>query len=150
MIAGRRHHEQPQARPGRPGIDLLDDVERIGDVGAAPAGARTGDLEVAPGRRAPPAHPDAGRLHVEAAPGLMLGQDAGDVVIDDDHLIDMRPCHCLANMPTVAEPQPTRMRVSSTPSMMGAVPALTIDRRAAIDGELDRLAVAQRQHACRR
>ncbi len=34
--------------------------------------------------------------------------------------------HCCAKMPTVAEPQPTRMRSSSRPSTMGALPACTI------------------------
>ena len=34
--------------------------------------------------------------------------------------------HCLANMPIVAEPQPTRMRSSSLPLMIGALPACTI------------------------
>ena len=38
----------------------------------------------------PAAHADAGRPHVENAARLMLGQDAGDVIVDDDHFIDMR------------------------------------------------------------
>ena len=33
------------------------------------------------------------------------------------------PCHCFANMPMVAEPQPTRMRSSLTPSITGGAPA---------------------------
>ena len=33
------------------------------------------------------------------------------------------PCHCCANIPTVAEPQPARMRCSSTPLTTGARPA---------------------------
>ena len=90
MIAGGRNHQQAQARPCRFGVDLLDDVARIGDVGAAPARARIGNLEVTPRRRAPPAHPDAGRFHVEDAPRLMFGEDAGDMIIDDDDFIDMR------------------------------------------------------------
>src|SRR5258708_30619597 len=35
------------------------------------------------------------------------------------------PSHCLANMPIVAEPQPTRMRSSCTPSTTGGLPAWT-------------------------
>ena len=35
------------------------------------------------------------------------------------------PCHCLANMPIVAEPQPTRMRSSATPLTIGGYPACT-------------------------
>ena len=37
-----------------------------------------------------------------------------------------RPRHCDANMPIVAEPQPTRMRCSSLPSITGGLPASTI------------------------
>src|SRR6266403_1313531 len=35
------------------------------------------------------------------------------------------PCHCFANMPMVAEPQPTRMRSSGTPFTIGGYPACT-------------------------
>ena len=89
ILAGGRGEEQAQAGPGHGGVDLLDDRQRVGDVGAAPAEPRIGDLEVAPRRRFAPAHADAGRRHVEAAAGLMLGQHAGDVVVDDDHLVDL-------------------------------------------------------------
>ena len=50
---------------------------------------RIGDLEIAPRRRPRPAHANAGGPHVEETAGLMLGQDAGDVVVDDDDLVDM-------------------------------------------------------------
>ncbi len=53
------------------------------------------------------------------------------------------PCHCLANMPMVAEPQPTRMRSSVTPLTTGALARLHHHGRAAVDRELDRLAVAE-------
>src|SRR3546814_4261672 len=43
MLAGGADHEQAQARPGDLGVDLLDDIERLADVGAAPAGARLGE-----------------------------------------------------------------------------------------------------------
>ena len=36
-----------------------------------------------------------------------------------------RPCHCLANMPMVAEPQPTRIRSSRAPSTRGGRPDWT-------------------------
>ena len=45
----------------------------------------------------------------------------------------------------VAEPQPTRIRSSATPSTTGGWPACDDDRGAAVDRELDRLAVAERQ-----
>ena len=34
-------------------------------------------------------------------------------------------CHCLANMPSAAEPQPTRMRSSRSPATTGARPDCT-------------------------
>ena len=37
-----------------------------------------------------------------------------------------RPAHWLANMPIAAEPQPTRIRVSGTPSTTGGRPAATV------------------------
>src|SRR5690348_11384582 len=68
--------------PGRAlfGVDLLDYGERVGDVGAAPAAPRLGHLEIASRRRLPAAHPDPRRLEPEETPGLVLGEDAGDVV----------------------------------------------------------------------
>ena len=48
-----------------------------------------GDLEVAAGRRSPPAHAHARGPHVEEAAGLVLGQDARDVVVDHDNLVRM-------------------------------------------------------------
>ena len=79
-------------RPGRApcfASQRLDDRERIGDVGAAPARAGVGDLEVAARRRLAAAHADPGRRHVEELAGLVLGEDAGDVVVDDDDLVDV-------------------------------------------------------------
>ena len=48
-------------------------------------------------------------------------------------------------MPMVAEPQPTRMRCSVTPSTTGARPAWTVTVAPSSIGELDRLAVAERE-----
>ena len=48
-------------------------------------------------------------------------------------------------MPTVARPQPTRMRVLGVPSTIGARAGLHDDAVAAIDRHLDRFRVAQLQ-----
>src|SRR5262249_3832795 len=86
---GGADHEQAQTGPSRLGIDLLDDGQRIGDVGAPPTQTGIGDLEIAARRRLAPAHADASRLHLEEAARLMLSQHAGDVVVDDDDLVGM-------------------------------------------------------------
>jgi hypothetical protein len=74
----------------------------------------------------------------------VLGQHAGDVVVHHDHLVDMAE-PLLAKMPTVAEPQPTRMRSSGLPLTIGARPAWTVTPCTASMVELDRLAAAERQ-----
>ncbi len=84
-----RGQQQAQPGPGGLRVDALDDGKRVGDVGAAPADAGMRHLEVAAGRGAAAAHADAGRRHAEALAGLVLGQHAGDVVIDHDHLIHL-------------------------------------------------------------
>src|SRR3546814_11182037 len=81
MLAGGADHEQAQARPGDLGVDLLDDIERLADVGAATAGARPGDLEVADGRRAAHTHSNTARPHAGEFPRLVLGHHAYDVVV---------------------------------------------------------------------
>jgi len=48
----------------------------------------------------------------------MFREHAGDVIVDHDNVIDLA-VPLLANMPMVAEPQPTRIRSSVTPLMMG-------------------------------
>ena len=50
MLPGGGHHEQAQAGPGHSRVPALDDGQRIGNVCAAPAGARVGHLKVAPRR----------------------------------------------------------------------------------------------------
>ena len=60
-------------------------------------------------------------------PRLVLGQHAGDVVVDHDHLVDMARATAGANMPMVAEPQPTRMRSSGAPLTIGAPAGLHDD-----------------------
>ena len=124
LLAGGRDHEQGQAGAGAAlaGLEGGEDLERVGEAGAAPAGAGLGDAEVAAGGRAVAPDADAGRLPAEHLAGLVLGDDAGDVVVDDDDLVD-EAAPLAANMPMVAEPQPTRMRCSVTPSTIGGRPA---------------------------
>src|SRR3546814_12508594 len=90
MLAGGADHQQAQARPGDLGVDLLDDIERLAAVGAAPAGARLGDLEVASGRGAATTHTNTTRPPVDAFPRLVRSQQAGAVSLDHAYL------HCVA------------------------------------------------------
>src|SRR3546814_10641021 len=138
MLAGGADHEQAQARPGDLGVDLLDDIERLADVGAAPAGARLGDLEVAAGRGAAPTHPTAARPHVEEFPRLVLGQHAGDVIVHHDHLL------CVAD-PLPGENADGSRPEADAPALPGTAvddrrPAgRTLEPRDSVDGELPRL-----------
>ena len=144
MLAGGRDHQELQAGPGLLGIDLLDDLQRVGDVGAAPAQAGLGDLEVAAGRRLAAAHADAGGLHVEEAAALVLAQHAGDVVVDHDHLVDMA-------LPLRREHADGGRAAAHAHALL----ARAVDHRrpvglhhhgrAVVDRKLDGLAVAERQ-----
>ena len=126
-------------RPGRAVfgsiLSMID--KRLGDVGAAPARAGIGDLEIAARRRFAAAHADAGRRHVEEAAGLVLGQHAGDVVVDDDHLVDMA-------VPLLGEDADRRRAAADAHALLAhAVDDRRLarphdDRRAAVDRELDR------------
>ncbi len=146
VLAGRRDHEQAQAGPRAVlRIPRLDDRERLGDVGAAPAGAGIGDLEVAARRRLPAAHLDAGRRHVEELAGLVLGQHAGDVVVDDDDLVDVAE-------PLLREDADRRRAAADAHALLldavddRRLVGLDDDARAAVDLQLDRLLVAERHH----
>ena len=56
------------------------------------------------------------------------------------------PSNWRAKMPTAAEPQPTRMRFSSTPLTIGGAPGLDHHAGAAVDDAFDRLLVAEQLH----
>src|SRR6185437_1858459 len=134
--AGRRDHEEAQARPRRLGIDALDDGQRVGDVGATPAGAGLGNAEITARRRFVTAHADAGRRDAEEAAGLVFAENAGDVVVDDDHLVDM-------TVPLLGEHADRRRAAADTHALLahavddGRSAGLNRQRRTAIDAELD-------------
>jgi hypothetical protein len=107
----------PALPPSRP---RPQDDQRILDIGAAPAGAGLGHLEIAPRRRAAALDLDAGRAQPAPCRPGVRSHHAGDVVVHHHHLVD-QPSHCEANMPMVAEPQPTRI----------ALPHAVDDRRLA-------------------
>ena len=142
LLAGGRDHQHRHAAPRDFRIEAGDDVQRIGNVGAAPAGSGLGDVEIAAGRGAAPLHLDAGVAHAKQLARLMLGQDAGDVVVDDDHFVDLVA-------PLLGE-HADRRRAAADPH---ALLELAVDdrrlaglhdhARAAVDDELDRLAVAE-------
>ena len=126
-------------------VDGVDNGQRIGNVGAAPAGAVPGDLEIASGRRFAAAHPDAGRLHVKELARLMLAKYAGDMVVDDDHLVGMA-------VPLLGE-HADGGRAAADPHAFfhhivdpRRLARLQQHLRAALDLQFGRLLVAQRQH----
>jgi hypothetical protein len=138
-----RHHQQ--RRPGQACFGSIFSMISSGSVTSvppqpvpAPPPGNSGPASTAA------AHADAGRLHVQQACRLVLGEHAGDVVVDHDHLVDM------------AEPLLARTcRWSPSRSRRACAPRHAVDDRrpaglhdhgrAAVDGELDRLRVAQRQ-----
>ena len=125
-------------------------VERVVDIGAAPAEAGIGDLEIAARRRAPAAHADAGGPHVEEAAGLVLASSTPVMWSSTTITSSTWPSHCWAKMPMVAEPQPTRMRSSASPLMTGALAGLHGESAPPSIVELDRALVAKVEHASRR
>ena len=145
LLAGGRDHEHGHAGAGAAlRLEGAEDLERVGDAGAAPAGARLGDAEVAAGGRAVALDADAGRLPAEHLAGLVLGDDAGDVVVDDDDLVD--------EAAPLAREHADRRRAAADPHPLlgdavddGRAAGLRDERRAAVDAELDRLAVAERE-----
>ena len=118
--------------------------------GAAPAGAGLGHLEIAAGRGAPALDLDAGVGNVRGTCPAWCSDSTPVMWSSTTTTSSTWPSHCWANMPMVAEPQPTRMRSSGTPLTIGGLPACDDDRGAAVDRQLDRLACAERQQRCRR
>ena len=57
------------------------------DIGPAPAEAGIRHLEVSARRGLSARVRGCRRAACQHAPGLVFGQDAGDVIVDDDHLI---------------------------------------------------------------
>src|SRR5690606_11651558 len=145
VLAGGRHHQQAQPRSCHLGIPAFDDRQRILDVRAAPAGTGAGNLEIAAWRRLAAADADARRRNVEAAAGLVFAEHAGDVVVDHDHFVD------------VPEPLPRedsdrrRAAADAHALLVDAVdarhaPGLDGQLRAALDLEIDGLAIAELHH----
>ena len=142
MLAGGRDHQHGQARPRLLRIERTQHRQRIGDLGAAPAGAGLGDLEITARRRAPALHLDAGVGNIEQLAGLMLAEHAGDVVVDHHDLIDLA-------LPLLGEhADGGRAAADPHPLFRHAVD----DRRiaglhhhggAAIDGQFHRLAIGE-------
>ena len=142
MLAGGRDHEQGEPRLCVFRIEGAKDRKRIGDIRPAPARAGLGDLKIAAGRRAPALHLDAGRRNVEHLARLMLRENAGDVIVDDDDLVDVP-------QPLLGE-HADRRRSAANPHPLFSKPVddrrragLDDDGLAAVDRELDRLSVRQ-------
>ena len=88
MFAGRADHKQSHFRPRDLGVEGFENRERILDVGPAPGRTRLGDAEIAAGSGAPTLHLDSRWDNAEQFASLMLGEDAGDVVVDHDDLVN--------------------------------------------------------------
>ena len=117
-------------------------VSGIGNPGTAPTGAGLGDLEITARRRTPSLHLDSGVGNIEQFAGLMFAQDAGDMVIHDDHFVDLA-------VPLLGE-HADRGRTAADPHPFlgdaiddGRITGLHHHAGAAVDGEFDRLAVTQ-------
>ena len=146
VLAGGRDHRAASGPGGRRAGPRTGRGWRAGSArrGAAPAAAGVGDAEVAAGGRAVAADADAGRAPVEDAAGLVLGDDAGDGVVDDDDLVDEA-------RPLAGEHADRRRAAADAHPGLGDA----VDHRraaggdgeagAAVDRELDRLARAERE-----
>src|SRR6266849_3816754 len=89
LLAGCAYHEQSQTRPGLLGIEWAEDRKRVGDIGAAPPDSGLGDLKVAARGRATALQFYSRSRNAEHLAGLMFGQHAGDVVVDDHDFVDL-------------------------------------------------------------
>ena len=104
------------------------------------------DLKVSAGRRPPPFHLDAGRRNVEHLAGLVFREDARDVIVHDDHLIDV-------SEPLLGEHADRRRAAADAhPLLADAVDdrggaGFDHDRDAAIDGQFNRPAVREASSA---
>ena len=116
--------------------------ERIGDLSAAPAGAGLGNLEITARRRAPSLHLDSGVGNIEQFAGLMFDEHAGDVVVDHHDFIDLA-------VPLLGKHADGRRAAANPHPLLGyavddgRIAGLHDHGGAAIDGEFDRLAVAE-------
>src|SRR6202030_3483242 len=81
-------HEQPQFRPRNPGVESLENRKWIFNIGAAPCGSGLGHAEVAARSGASSLHLDAGLGYAQQFSRLMLGENAGDVIVHYDHFVD--------------------------------------------------------------
>ena len=114
----------------------------VGDIGAAPTGSGFGNMEIAAGRRAAAFHLDTGVARAEQFARLMLGQHAGNVIVDHDNLVDFA-------VPLFGEHADRRRATTDAHALLG----LTVnDRRltcfdnhagSAIDGQFHGFSIAQ-------
>src|ERR1700722_15357342 len=99
-------------------------------------------MEITAGRRAAPFHPDARVTHAQQLARLMLGQNTGDVVVDDNHFIDLVA-------PLLGE-HADRRRAAADPHALlkfaiddRRLAGLHDHARAAVNDKLDTFAVAE-------
>src|SRR6266481_4780703 len=89
LLAGCAYHEQSQTRPGLLRIERAENRKRVGDIGAAPPASWLGDLKVTARGRATALQSNSRSRNAEHLAGLMFGQHAGDVVVDNHDFVDL-------------------------------------------------------------
>jgi hypothetical protein len=87
VFTGGRNQEEAQARPCGFSIKGFQDGQWVGQIGATPTGAGLGHFEVASRRGAVALDAYAGFRNIEEFTSLVLGENAGDVVVDHDDLV---------------------------------------------------------------
>src|SRR5689334_17137829 len=89
MLSRRTHHEQPKSSPCDFRLERLQDGEWILNVGSSPGCSGLRHPEVSTRSRAASLDLDAGFRYSQQLAGLMLGKNAGDVVVDNHDFIDL-------------------------------------------------------------
>ena len=142
MLARGRDHQHGQAGPRLLRIERTQYRQRIGNLGAAPAGTGLRDLEITARRRAPPFHLDPGIGNIEQFAGLVFRENTGDVVIHDHDFIDLA-------VPLLGEHADGRRAAPHPHAFFGnavhdrRIAGLHHDGGAAVDRQFHRLAIGE-------
>src|SRR6266852_833053 len=89
MLTGGAHHQQSESWPRDLGIEILKNRKRIFNIRTAPGSARLGHSKVAARRGTPPLHLDTSLGDAQQLSRLVLGENAGDVVVNHDYLVNL-------------------------------------------------------------
>src|SRR5712692_4514059 len=89
MLTGGAHHQQSEFWPRDLGIEILENRKRIFNIRTAPGSARLGHAEVAPRSGTPALHLDTSLGDAQQLSRLVLGENAGDVVVNHNNFVDL-------------------------------------------------------------